>query len=34
MILIVTQIRESFDVRNRESVCLFEVNMKATLKNV
>ena len=31
MTLIITWIRESFDVRNRESVCLLEVIMKATL---
>ena len=28
---IITKIRESFDVRNREKVCLLEVIMKATL---
>ena len=31
MTLIITKIRESFDVRNRERVCLLEVIMKATL---
>ena len=38
MALIITKIRESVDVRNREGVCLLEVIMKATfsyrLKNV
>ena len=29
--LIVTKIREFFDVRNREMVCLLEVIMKATI---
>ena len=31
MTLIITQIRESFDVRNRERVRLLEVIMEATL---
>ena len=31
MTLIITQIKESFDVRNKERVCLLEVIMKATL---
>ena len=30
MALIITYIRESFDVENRERVCLLEVIMKAT----
>ena len=30
MTLIITEIRESFDVGNRERVCLFELVMKAT----
>ena len=31
MTLLITYIRESFDVRDREMVCLLEVIMKATL---
>ena len=31
MTLIVTSLREIFDIRNRERVCLLEVIMKATL---
>ena len=31
MTLIITEIRESFDVRNSERVCVLEVIMKATL---
>ena len=31
MTLLITKIRESFDVRNKERVCLLEVIMEATL---
>ena len=31
MTLIITEIRESFDVRNRERLCLLEVTMKAKI---
>ena len=31
MALIITEIRESFDVRSRERVCILEMKMKATL---
>ena len=31
MTLTITKIRESFDVRNRERVCLWDVIMKDTL---